>query len=100
MLKTISNFLNAYFAVGGFRMPRLRRYRTIRGVAPNVMLILTGANTLWIAYAITNVPAPAAALPASAESPHPNRSSRATTSIPLAWDPRSWTNPSEPPCAD
>lgn len=57
--------------------------RTINGVAPNVMLIRTGANTLCIAYAITNVLAPVVILFVSADDAKPSRSSIGTISIPL-----------------
>ena len=39
-----------YLAVGGaFRMPLALRYLTMNGTEVNVMLIRTGAKTLWIA---------------------------------------------------
>lgn len=38
-----------------FKKPLDRKYRTINGVAPRVMLIRTGANTLCTAYAITKL---------------------------------------------
>lgn len=45
--------------MGGFdKIPRARRNRTMNGAAANVILILIGANSLWIEYATTNVPAP------------------------------------------
>lgn len=91
----IINKFKTYFLPNLFRSTR-----TINGVAPRVMLILTGANTLWIAYAITNVLAPVPALLANAESPQPKRSKRATMSIPLSVVcPRSWTSPIALPCA-
>lgn len=41
-----------------FKMPRFRRKRTMNGAENSVILMRTGANTLWIAYAMTNVLAP------------------------------------------
>lgn len=38
-----------------FNIPLDLKYLTISGADANVTLILTGANTLWIAYATTNV---------------------------------------------
>ena len=46
----------------GFMNPFPRKYLTRKGQEASVILILTGANTLYIAYAITNVLAPAARL--------------------------------------
>ena len=50
-------------------MPRFLISLTRNGVAPKVMEIRTGANTLWTAYAITKVLAPVPTLLASTESP-------------------------------
>ena len=40
-------------------MPLFLRYCTMNGVEVNVIPILTGAKHLWMAYATTNVEAPA-----------------------------------------
>lgn len=40
-----------------FKKPALLKYRTMNGVAVNVIAILNGAKNLCTAYATTNVPA-------------------------------------------
>lgn len=66
-----------------FSIPFLRSTLTRNGVAPKVMEIRTGANTLWTEYAMTNVLAPVPILLASTESPRFRYSIIAATSRPL-----------------
>lgn len=51
-----------YCFSGSFRNPIFRSLRTISGVQVMVINILNGANTLWQAYATTNVLASVATL--------------------------------------
>lgn len=58
----IKKILKCHYTLGGFKNPIFLKYLTINGVAPSVILIRTGANSLCTAYAATKVPVFAASL--------------------------------------
>ena len=69
--------------LGVLKRPLFLRYRTRRGTDITVMLIRSGANSLWMAYARTNVLVPAANLDWTRDSLNPILYRIAAMSIPL-----------------
>lgn len=65
------------------KKPIFRQYRTTNGTETTVMLIRTGANSLWMAYANTNVLVPAAILDCNDDSLKPSLKRTGVISTPL-----------------
>lgn len=75
--------VRVYCFSGSFRNPIFRSLLTISGVQVMVINILNGANTLWQAYATTNVLASVATLESVTFELRPIFWRAAWTSIPL-----------------
>ena len=77
------DFIHCGLTLGGFRNPIFRKWRTINGVQVSVVAILTGAKTLWTAYAMTKVEPPVTTFDSKILCPTPIFWRMATISIPL-----------------
>lgn len=78
-----SKDLNHGFGAGGLKKPIFRKYRTSSGTETKVMLMRTGANSLWIAQANTKALVPAASFDCTRASSNPNLKRMAAISTPL-----------------